>query len=607
MTLTTPLALAGLLTLPVILALHMFRERSRRTVVSSLSLWQFMEIEVRGSRIRRIPITWLLILDLLIAALLSLALANPTLARPTPVEEARHLLILLDRSTSMAAQDRFSQAQRDIGEQLAGLGSGDMATVITFGSFPEIIADSRELDLDSMARALAELVPGQTGAELASALALAEASRDATLSPEIHIYTDAAWLQEPDMASGSALPIVWHTYGSPVPNQAVLSIAASPLGDQKLQIFARFANFGSQPVSRVATLLVNGSPANSIQIDLGPDSTLGYTWDVFMASTPSHATVVLEGGDALSQDDAASIGLTRPDSLRVALVSESPDPLVRAIQASPNVDLTVLRPEEYVPGSAYDLVVFRGYLPPRWPGGSVLVFEPPAGSPILASQGLTAIRTLPVPRPDPLLADIDFSGVRWTQAWEIDPLPPGLEPVYTAGDLPLIARGQVGLTRLSLLLPDLNSGNFTRHPAFPVLMANALMLAADTSLPAQIRSGQPLPLPAGQRYPSIRVQTPDGEPIRFAVPRPADWRSTLLPGPYHLELTDLNGASTTFTVGVNAGDPEESNLLLQSPLPGSAGPFTPGTSQQQDLSLQPWLLALAALLMIMEAWFAWRR
>ena len=67
MTLNNPLGLLGLLSIPAILVLHMFRERQNRFVVSSLKPWGFLEAEVHGNKARRIPFSWLLVLDLLAA------------------------------------------------------------------------------------------------------------------------------------------------------------------------------------------------------------------------------------------------------------------------------------------------------------------------------------------------------------------------------------------------------------------------------------------------------------------------------------------------------------------------------------------------------------
>ena len=67
----------GLLTLPAILLLHLLRERSKRQPISSLELWRWLEKELRGPRLRRLPVTWVLLLQLLAALGLNLALSRP--------------------------------------------------------------------------------------------------------------------------------------------------------------------------------------------------------------------------------------------------------------------------------------------------------------------------------------------------------------------------------------------------------------------------------------------------------------------------------------------------------------------------------------------------
>jgi hypothetical protein len=582
----------------------MFRARSRRAVVSSLQLWQFMETEVRGSRARRIPLTWILILDLLIAALITLALADPTWAREQQITESRHQVLVLDTSTSMLAQDRFTEARRDLRQELVQLGPTDAATVILSGPTAQVLGDSRKQDLSEVLTALDLVQPGHANSDLTAALALAEASLDPILTPQIQVYTDAAF---DDWLLPSGFPEVsWQTYGQPTDNQAVLALETRSLSNQKLQVFARFVNFGQTAVSRPASLFLDGQSAGSVTIDLEPNSTRPYTWDVFSPQPPNTVSVLLEGEDDLAADDVASLGQSQTGVLRVALVSDDPDPLDRAIQVAPDTELTYINPADYIPASPFDLVVFRGFLPDRWPGGSVLVVEPPAGSELLASAALRPVTSLPVPRPDPLLNDVDFSGVRWSEVWDVGPLPDGLEPILSSAERPLIARGRIGLTEVILLLPDLNGGNFTRHPVFPVLIANVIAAAGDGTLSGQAVVGAALELPDPEAFPMIQIQPPEGETIVLDSSRAPTWAGAQTVGIYVLTLTDLNGAERLAYLGVNAGDVAESNLLRQAELvrrPDSAGTTR---SETVDVSLQPWLLAAAVVLLMVEAYLAWR-
>src|ERR671926_1699852 len=103
MTFLIPLGLLALLSLPLIIILHLLRERRRRVAVPSLLHWLNIPRRPEGERIRRLPLTLLLLLHLLIAGLLGLALGRPQLPG-TPSGTARQTAIVLDTSTSMAAR-----------------------------------------------------------------------------------------------------------------------------------------------------------------------------------------------------------------------------------------------------------------------------------------------------------------------------------------------------------------------------------------------------------------------------------------------------------------------------------------------------------------------
>ena len=133
MTFLLPLGLLALLTLPVIVLLHLIRERRPRRTVPSLLLWPQPPRRPEGVRARRLPLTLLLLLHLLVAALLALALARPQLPG-LPGRGAAHTAIILDSSTSMAARDgagtRLDAARQRALALLRAMDAGDRATLI---------------------------------------------------------------------------------------------------------------------------------------------------------------------------------------------------------------------------------------------------------------------------------------------------------------------------------------------------------------------------------------------------------------------------------------------------------------------------------------------
>jgi Ca-activated chloride channel family protein len=647
-----PLGLLGLLSLPVILALHLFRKRQRRLAVSSLELWAFLKPEVHGARPRRIPLTWLLLIDLLIAILASLALAQPRLNLSLPAHKARHMLLLVDLSTSMRASDappsRLGQAQTEMKRLLAGLGAGDTATLITFGVGVQIVSDTRQESVQALAVRAAALQAGETGHNLGEALALGLAALDGKLPAEFHILTDGAFpdpqvaLRTPNLGVAAfSQPITWHIFGETGSgNQAVLGISAAETADGKIQVFARLANFSEKPVTRVVSLLTDDHLVTSTTVHMAAGETIPQVW--LLNRGPAAATVLLSGGDTLSEDDAATIGLSSTGKARVTLVSTAPYPLKQALAAAASAETPeIVLPADYSPAGQVDLTVFRGALPVAWPDGTVLLVEPtqaPENSPALAwvtqeKFPIPANALLEVKNGEPLLAGLDFGGVRWGEAWKLAALPSGFEVLLAASDaqgqsVPLLVRGWSGGTRILALLVDLKAGNFSKHPAFPLLINNLVESVRRAPLAVTIRTGQLLILPPAGEYRSVRIIPPEasyssgnseasiaGKSEAFSGTWPAVWAQTLEPGGYRLELEDMAGRQLVQVVGVNAGDETESDLSprtwvsAQASRAAAGSAVHPGgisTGVQEPLNLAPWLAGLAGLLLLLEAGLAWR-
>ncbi len=676
MTIANPIGWIGLLSLPAIVLLHLLYERRRRFVVSHLPLWAFLDVEPASPRRRRIPLTWLLFLDLLIAALISLAWAQPVLDLPLPQSGPRHLVLVIDVSTSMRAVDgsasRLDQARNRALSLLDDLGRGSVATVLSFGNRARLVGDSRQEDMASLRARLSALRGGETGHALPEALALARAALEADLPGEIHVLTDGAFPADGPLAAsaGREPAVYWHWFGEAVPpggNQAVLDLRVAPVGglpgpgQGQLQVFARLANFSDQAVSRRWTLEVGGAPADQGQVDLPANAAVPYVWQVTApqvtsegAADPPSVAVSLQGGDSLAEDDIAIVAL-RPDGrLRIVLVAEDPAPLQRAVRAalgggagqpaddpSSPVDLQAILPQDYPAWLAEgqppaDLTIYRNYLPPAWPGGPVLIVEPPfAGEVDLAQSlapGAAALlaqsrrEALPgaallTPHPDPLVAGLrpaDFSGVRWERVRALNSLPPGFLPLLQVGELPLLLRGAVQQAPASpewvaVLLADLEQGNFTRHPAFPILIAALVENARPSPLPPAFHTGQAIRLPAPTAGQALRVVTPAGETLEVDSSGPAGWDQALDPGLYRFQLAGAGPAPREYAAGVNAGEAAESDLRRQDwtrSVAGEGSPANPGVGQgapPAGVDLRPWLLTAALLALFGEVWLAWRR
>ena len=620
MILNNPLGLLGLASIPVILVLHMFRERQNRYVVSSLKLWGFLEAEVHGNKARRIPFSWLLVLDLLAATLLSLAWSQPSIDIPLPVQSGKHVVLMIDTSTSMLARDinpnRLSEAKREVSRILNSLGPQDMATVITFDSKASIIGDSRQDDLNTILSTVSELEAGGSGDSLQEAMILAEAIADSESRPEYHLLSDGTVAIQSD--DNTLEGLVWHTFGVESGNQAVLDIDAVRLNSDQYQVFARFANYSEQDASRLVSVAADGAPLQSVRLDMPANTMVANVWGPFNGS-PLSVAVTMIGGDNLPEDDSATVGLLSGQSVRVALVAETAYPIQEAIEALPKTELTLFTPQEYLPKFSANLTVFKDFVPDTLPEGTTLIINPEAqdgnsavnidiiGDIEIASNALTE-----TPVDDAILKDVDFNGVRWEHITGLASLPPGYRIIAQVRDeqnnvYPILIKDDTGSFPVYLLMSTLADGNFAQHPAFPILIGNAVRDSTGSSLPTSIKIGESIPLPEAGKYRALRITPPKSETITYINTWPRALLSNQTPGAVNIELEDTSGQKSNLVVGVNAGDAIESDLsIVTQAQQTQASAIGDHMVKGETVDLAPWLLGLAIIVLLLEAKLAWR-
>lgn len=129
-----PLFLAGALAAVVPILLHL-RRRERRNVVVFPSLMFLRGAPPPAASRRRLDHLLLLALRVAIVVLLAIAFARPVLERVLPsgfLEGGRDVVILLDRSPSMAVAGRMETAREAALAELARLGGRDRAVIVTF-------------------------------------------------------------------------------------------------------------------------------------------------------------------------------------------------------------------------------------------------------------------------------------------------------------------------------------------------------------------------------------------------------------------------------------------------------------------------------------------
>jgi len=602
MTFLNPLGLLGLLSLPLIVGLHLHLERNRRVVVSSMFLWSFLESKFEGQKPKYILVSWLLLLDLLIAALLSLAFARPVVKIPVFRGETIQRIILIDDSTSMLTldgnPDRISVAKELAIRLIEETGPRDESIVITIGGTATLLGSTFHINKEELIRVVKELNVLGTGIDLRAGLALAEGDARTDLPTEVFVLTDAAF----DAVTLVDFPIdiEWVFIGFEENNQAIIDPILEKKSS-KFELFFKLVNYGSSEIDRELEIRVNGEVVSQQTIHLMPFSILPKV--ISLSGEIQWVEVLFNEQDALPIDDVAVVSLVPPPVVSVALVTNLPDPIDRAINAIPNTDLTIINPLDYSANAKFDLTIFREALPANWPSGKLIVFDPPMGDPRIELSRLERIISPLEMKSHKIIDGVDFSGVRWDYAWTTREPLEGDRLVHSE-NLPLLIRQVVNDSEIFVFLPQLTSGNFVKHPIFPIFLSNLVTYSRSFVPEQQYLWGGRLFLGNLTESHEVSIQTP-------AFIDDIKLQQSYLPldevGLYTLEIRDPLG-ERRYSFGVNAGDNLESDIRpkewrtevssteqLDDPMP-----------QTVEVKLSSWLLLFAVLILPLESWRAWR-
>lgn len=596
MSLLFPLGLLGLLTLPLILLLHLQRERPRRLRVPSVLLWQRLASAQPHPEPRRLPITLLLLLHLLIAALVAVALARPALPGSSPTR-ARQTIVLLDTSTSMAATDsgesRLAAATARLDALRAGMGADDMLLLVTLSPTAEIVGrfggGTREV-------ALPPLHAAGEGLDLRGGLNLANGLLDPRRANRIVILSDATWLPETLAALPAPVgaPVRWEPLGGPAANQAIVAFAARSLPSGESDLIARVVNYDDEPAARTLRLVAPGLEGEQVLADLPLDlpangERVG-AWR--LPAGVAQVDAELAGSDAQPADDRATLTIALADApgraagLPVRIVGPESPALQRLFAALPGI----VPAEANLPAA---LTVVTGQIPPEPPSGALLLVAPPQ-APTWESMGSAPPAQAPTALAHPLVRGLDLTGVAFPRA---SALPPAwAEPVLTSarGEF-LIWRGTVGQTRVVALNFDLERSNLPAKLAFPLLMARIVTDLTPLGVPATVGLGESVAFPWAVS--EFRVLGPDGAPLPIAARGSEHVVRPHLPGLHTVEL----GGRPVASFAAQAGAPLESDLRPSQAetLPAIAQvPIRERAPTIPVRDLAPWLIvaALAALL-----------
>ncbi|MGA2243516.1 MAG: VWA domain-containing protein [Verrucomicrobiota bacterium] len=268
--------LAGLGALAIPILIHLLLKQKRKPLRFS-TIQFFQKRDEKTSQRRKLRNLMLLALRVLLLALLVLAFARPYLPGSAGVPAAgqcRQIVLVLDRSASMQAGDRWAKAMEQLQNAVAGLAPADRVALIDSRSPAEIMAPLGSPD--ALKPILKKLEPGFGTSDLAAGLKTAVqllAQSDAGGTPRIEVISD---FQKSACAglAGASVPKGIELTICPVAETATPNLALEALArdEGRQALIARARNYSAQNAPAVRmSLLVDGvsSAAPSLSLPAG--------------------------------------------------------------------------------------------------------------------------------------------------------------------------------------------------------------------------------------------------------------------------------------------------------------------------------------------------
>ncbi|MCS6840913.1 MAG: BatA and WFA domain-containing protein [Roseiflexus sp.] len=623
MSLLTPLALlSALIVGPLIVAMYLLKLRREERRVSSTFLWRRMVRDVEANapwqRLRR---NWLLFLQLLLLLLLAMALARPFFL--TTGISGRNLIIIIDRSASMAATDvppsRLEAARRQAQTLVDQLPEGGRATIIAVGGQMEVVAASttdRRQMYDAI-RSIRLSVGGR--GDLSQALALATALAAREPDSEVAIISDGNVEIPTDIRVPAT--VRYFPIGQRAENVAISAMALQP-GPAGQTLFVQATNYGPASVVRRLDLYLDGALFNAYELNLGPDGAADAVRTVIV-DVPAQVRVAearlspAPGVDFLPSDDRAWAVSSADAGVEVRIVGPGNRFLETALALLPGITATKATTTTVSGEAAPQITIFDRVAPETLPAGN-LVFIAPMRSTNLFS--VTGVVDFPLLRPapivlegqaPPLLRNISVSEVNVLRAMRIEA---GMwARTLVEGDgSPMLLAGEREGRRIVILAFALQDSDLPLQVAFPLLISNIIgYLAPGSGLEAsQIVPGQPLAVAVDPAVTAVRVIRPDGRVEAAQIQGgQAIYAGTDALGPYLIEQARDNQVIDQRRFAVNLFTPEESRIAPASELrvPQVSGLQQAVTREQVGRQeIWRWLAAAAILVIIIE-WLVYQR
>ena len=584
MTFLAPTFFWGFLALIPLAAIYFLKVRPRKRLTTAYFLWEkVLENKHTSSLFSRLRDLLSLLLMLLAFSAMVIAMVRPELASDT----RKDLMILVDRSASMAAKSggstRLEQALREAKKIVRGMNGSQRAAVASAADalvFHSNLTDNpRDLieALDIIQQSEVAFNPG--------ALAGTQTGSDNswTDSHRFLFFTDGC------IAENIKLPDHVETVkvGEPVPNIGIIA-ADMQIVPGRTGLYYQLASTHTSAVEVDLVLKQDGTGTvlRIIPVTVKPGVNSAET--LFLDGTQSGNWVLeIDRSDMFDGDNRAYLITRSRPPIDIGVESENPYFFEAAVSAFAGAG-GFLRLVDKDP----QLVISSGK---AVDSAMSLVFQPQGEGPWWSESG-KPVDVVPkvVLRDHPVVRMSDLSRIPFLGARELEAPDDALILVESDQGLPLVYQVRRGDRSAVVVNMDPLESELYYSAYFPVLVhSTATYLAGrEQELAATYQTGDSIPVPGGLEDNAHTAVQPNGTSGKFTGTTYGPLLST---GFYNLKSSKIES-----TIAASLISPPDS-LLDNSGFQASAKPVSSGRSPAY------WLTLLAILLLVLESILYHRR
>jgi hypothetical protein len=491
MTLGTPLALLlALIAIPIVI-FYILKVRLRRVPVSTNLFWnQIFEDKPPKSLWQNLRYWLSLLAQLLILALLVLAIADPILSWQT--KGARRLVLVMDVSASMQAAEkatsRFDSAKQAAQRVLDGVREQDQVAILTAGTRPEVVLGMGN-HVPSIRRAINDLLPVDTPANLGSAVELANQLLGDAPNGQVIVFTDQDTPKStnPDNRAKETNTVEYRAFGANASNVGITQFQsrrsmADALG---YELLVEVSNASDLPIQCRLEIELDERPVDIFPLKLQPNETWSRTLEKTSLEGGALKATLSKFENDQGQDRAKNNNLDvddiawaiLPDRVIQPVLIVSPGNLFlqKVFEANPLVRVTV---QKEIPTAWPEnaLIVLHKLIPDPLPSNPLFIIDPDTSSSLFRVDGLIDSPLVTEQDKDsPLMTHVRLDNVMFPNTKKLTFLTQTAKPVASCvGGESLFATLTHGDKKAVVLGVNLEQSDLAFRTVFPILASNAI-------------------------------------------------------------------------------------------------------------------------------------